>query len=313
MVGLCVQQRRPGLISELPARLGGMNGPPSTSWTEISTFRQCPHKHALTYKERWQPPRLSRPLQIGLLWHEILDLHYRGIVEDGAPRIEAIIALLNEYGAKVEDHPLYPIGSTCLWMYHGYRAWAQRWDGEWTIREVETEFSVPLPDAPFLLNGRIDLLIEYKRHLWVVDHKAVKDLPYGKELDLDDQTPLYIWAKRQDGYDIRGAFLSHCRTQRLKRPMTEEERFSRDMVIRTDYELETVVQEAIASTRSAYHPDQTSPRHPDTHMCKWRCDFLEACIGGRKAAHLEQEILIATGFTRRERNRQLRLVPGDGT
>lgn len=273
-----------------------MNDPASTSWTEISTFRQCPHKHKLQYMDRWRSDKVSRPLGLGILWHEIMDFHYRGVKDAGQPDTESIVEILNQHGAKDPEHPNHDLGATCLWMYHGYREWAKTFDFGWTIKEVEIEFRVPLPGTNIELVGRIDLVIEFQRHLWVVDHKAVRNLPSNKELDLDDQTPLYIWAMRQAGYDVRGAILSHTRTWQLKRPMEPEERYQREMMFRTDEEIDTVVREATESIQAAYHPDQRSPRHPDPQSCRWRCPYLEPCIGGRKEDHLEVSLLKGLGF-----------------
>jgi hypothetical protein len=298
---------------------------PTSSWTEISTYRQCPHRHKLQYTDRWKSPKTALPLELGILWHEIMDLHYSGIKEEGAPRIEAIIDLLNKNGARDPDHKF---GPTALWMYDGYREWAKVEDRKWKeIVEVETAFEVPLLDTGILLTGRIDLLVIAWRHLWVVDHKASKTLPNDRELDLDDQTPLYIWAMRQAGYDVRGAILATTRTHQLKRPMDDEERFLRSTVYRADEELEAVVRDAAATITQARRTDVAHERHPDTQTCKWKCPYVEACIGGRRAAHLEDSILKGQGFRqstgtyepdRNERrirvgNPQLRLVTDEGT
>jgi len=286
----------------MPKRTDGSSH--TTSWTEISTFRQCPHKHKLQYFDRWKAPKLNKPLSIGILWHEILDCHYSGVrntgdvTDPGKGALLQIVELLNANDAKNPDGKAHEIGATCLRMYNGYREWAKQVDLGWTIREVEVEFEVQLPNSEIVLVGRIDLVIEFRGHLWVIDHKAVRNLPNGKELDLDDQTPLYIWAMRQFGYPVRGAILSHTRTQQLKRPMAPEERYSRDWIYRTSEEINTVVREATASINMAYHPEQAHERHPDPQMCKWRCPYLEPCIGGRKEPHLEVELLKGLGFTR---------------
>lgn len=265
----------------------------TTSWTEISTYRHCPHKWDLQYNGRWKAPKNNAPLDIGILWHEILDLHYRGIRDGDGPNTAGIIELLNQHGAKDEEEKVGPI---CLWMYHAYRDWCRKEDAKWAeIIEVETAFEVPLLDTGIMLTGRIDLVVRAWRHLWVVDHKAVKTIPNDRELDLDDQTPLYIWAMRQAGYDVRGAILSFSRYQRLKRDMTHDERFRRESIYRADDELESVVRDA-ADTVVAAREDPRRERHPDTMMCKWRCPYVEACIGGRRAPHLEAGILRSQGF-----------------
>lgn len=287
-----------------------MSTPLTTSWTAISTYRQCPHKYKLSYIDRWQPPSLSKPLRIGLLWHDLLDQHYNGMKQYKIPNIEQVIELLDINGARDPDHPEHDVGATCAWMYDGYRDWSMSLFPQWEIQEVEYEFRVPLLDTGVELVGRIDLLVRVGRHLWVVDHKAVKNLPTDKELDLDDQTPLYIWGMRQAGFEVRGAILSYSRYHKLVRPMSTSERFHREMIYRTDDELETVVSEAAASIRAAHSPDQAFERHPDPQMCKWRCPFLEPCLGGRKAPHLERELLQHLKFT--QKPPKLQLVPQEG-
>lgn len=274
----------------------------SISWTEIDAYRQCPHKHGLHYFQGWRPPALGFHLRRGILWHDILDLHYHGIKETGDVRdpgtgaINQIIEVLNAHGAKDPDHPEHDIGSVCLWMYHGYKRWCPAEDAGFKIVASEIEFKVELPNG-MVLTGRVDLIIEYKGHLWLIDHKATSYLPSNKEIDLDDQTPLYIWAMRQLGYEVRGAWLSFTRAKPLKtRVLQPVERFKRVPIYRTDYELDVVVKEAVASMEIAYGPTNQQQRHPNTDTCKWKCPFTDACIGGRRAEHLEAEILLGSGF-----------------
>lgn len=283
-----------------------------TSWTEIDTYRQCPHKHQLHYKAGWRPPKTAFPLARGILWHEIMDCHYNGVqatgdvCDPGKGALGEIIELLNQHGAKNPKHPDYDLGMACLWMYYGYRRWSRLEDQGWKIIEVEVKFDVELPNG-MQLTGRVDLVIEYKGHLWIVDHKATTYLPGDKETDLDDQTPIYIWAMRKLGYDVRGAWVGYTRAKQLAtRELADKERFKRIPVFRPDYDLETTVAEAAASISAAYGRDNQHQRHTNPDTCKWKCPFTEACIGGRRAPHLEQEILLSLGF--KQRGRQLAVV-----
>ena len=273
----------------------------TTSWTEVSTRRQCPHKHKLHYIDRWRPAELARPLATGILWHEVMDLHYTSLKETGKIDLEPILLLFKEHGAKDPDHPEHEVSSTVLWMYDGYR---KRYgsDTGWKVHMVEEEFRVPLPDTDVVMVGRIDLVVEAKgvkgSHLWLVDHKANANMPNDKDFDLDDQMPIYIWGLRHY-YDlkIRGAIFNVARTKQLKRAMTLDERFDRYFTYRTDHELEVTVREAADTIGSAYGEHATHERHTDPQTCKWRCQFLEPCLAGRKAEHLEVQLLEAKGFT----------------
>lgn len=275
------------------------------SWTELSTYRQCPHKHELQYHDRWRTDKVAKPLALGIGWHEMLDVHYTGIIDNKVANTEGVIEWLVQYGAKDPEHPNYEYGQTLAWMYNGYR---QRWgdrEREWKIvkseSEMEFRLTVVKDGYEFVVHGRIDLLVEINGHLWVVDHKSGKALPHNKDLDFDDQTPTYVKGLREMGIPVRGAIFNNARTERLKRAMTLEERFDRVWSYRPDYELDYAMIEAAQDLTNAYNDDVFAPRHPDTQNCKWRCPYKEACLGGRKAPHLEVQLLEAHGFEKKPR------------
>lgn len=271
-----------------------------TSWTELSTYRQCPHKHALQYVDGWRTDKLKKPLAIGIAWHKILEYHYQGmIVDDLAGALEQIIGVLDEWDARNPESEYHEIGAALAWMYDGYR---QRWsvdDSQWEIIDVEGEIELKLPSG-LVLYGRYDIVMRLsKRFIWVVDHKANKALPDQKELDLDDQTPLYIaGVRRKLGLPVRGAIINAARYDQLKRPMELRERFARYPIHRTDKEIDMVLREADATAVKAKN-DPERERHPDPQQCKWRCDYLEACLAGRREPHLERQLLLAKGFHKR--------------
>lgn len=274
-----------------------------TSWTEISTWRTCPHKHHLQYGARWRTEHTTRPLEVGTLGHSILELHYAGIVNHGEPDIPAIIDLLKGNGAEDEEHPRHEYAKTCLWAYHGYRKrWQLRDPAEWRFKRVEEEFKVPLPNGVELVM-RIDLLAERivmgrARGLWVWDHKFMKTLPNDRELDLDDQTGLYIWGCRQMGIPVTGALLNVCKTERLKRAMSLEERFERFWIHRSDAHIDKIIQEAMETVELMDHALGLGihPRTTNPQTCKWMCPFLVGCLAGRQSNQAEGEVLRAKGF-----------------
>jgi hypothetical protein len=271
-----------------------------TSWTELSTYRQCPHKHKLQYVDGWRPEQTSRPLTMGIAWHTIMEAHYQGlIVDDLAGSLEKIIKILEDWDARKPEGPNHEIGTTLAWMYDGYR---KRWDVEdkqWEIIDVEGEIEFELPSG-IMLYGRYDLVIRLgKRFIWVVDHKGNKTLPSQKELDLDDQTALYIeGVRRQLKLPVRGAIINSARTDKLKRPMELRERYGRYPIHRTDNEIAMIVKEADATAVKSKN-DPERERHPDPQNCKWRCEYMEGCLGGRREPHLERQILLAKGFHKR--------------
>lgn len=274
------------------------------SWSEIDTYRQCPHKHRLSYVERWGSPSTSPALARGTAWHSLMELHY-GLLQEGDYK-------LNEIANQVFDF-LAAMGldsdqeDLLAWMYDGH---VDQWglDPEWKIEAIEHNAVVWLPTdrggrSRFKLKLKIDLVVRIGGKLWVVDHKTGKDLPKRKELDLLDQFKLYCWGMRQLGYPVVGSIHNAVRTQRnkdqSKHPQTLDSRFERTRLPHTDVELQRVAVEAYQTLRMAYGPGSANPpRHPNADTCGWKCDFTDPCISARKTdrPNYQSEVLFDMGF-----------------
>lgn len=251
------------------------------SWSEIASYRQCPHKHDLEYLQRWRSPSASPALARGTAWHSVMEAHYG----EGA---------VSEALASIDDDDERDL---IRWMYEGYVEFFGQ-DDEWSIVAVEFPLVVPLGPG-FELKCKLDLIVKWKKKLWVVDHKSCKDLPSDKMLDLDDQFGLYTWALQQMGKKVFGSLHNAARTQRNKsKPQLLEDRFRRTPMYRTDSELETIAKEAYASVRDA-HRERTEPaeRHTDPDRCRWKCSFTEGCLHGRKTTDSQEiDFLTSAGY-----------------
>ena len=300
--------------------------------SELDAAKQCPHKHYLAYRERWASPGFSPALSKGILWHAVLEEHYKAIQAEATDRERrgTIAAILMEVARVRPDE-----ADLIAWMYDGYEE-LYGLDPQWKILEVEGQRLIRLPTSTgrpsrYWVRMRFDLLVEEtlvvmgrqrKARLTLVDHKSGQNLPTQKELDLDDQFGLYTWGLRSGNEDVWGSIYSAARTQRNKtvaQPL--EERFSRTPLWRTDRELETIAREAYAIAHNRYST-RTHPRHTDSDRCRWRCPYTEACLLGRKTSPAEEEqFLVSAGFRRQTEEEQLEqrgygiapLVPGGVT
>lgn len=261
-------------------------------------------KHLLAYRERWQGPVMGEALAKGILWHNVMETHYKVLkqIQDelrAEPKLRftdkaklARIAdavrpfLADPKSGKQSEHQ-----ELIEWMYINYVAmWGL--DEEWEVVAVEHAPVVRLlrPDGSpsnFSLKLKIDLVVRDRstRQLWIVDHKSGKDLPTDKMLELADQFGLYAWALRQLGRPVFGELHNATRTQRNKDPKTQppEKLNKRTPMYRTDAELNTIATEALATFELAYSlPLGAAPRSPNEDTCRWRCDFTEICLLGRK-------------------------------
>lgn len=276
------------------------------SWSEISSFRQCPHKHLLEYVERWSGKTTAPALMKGTLYHKVLEWHYGHLMDNPGDLLGAMTA---GYGQirQARREGFGEIADLIEWMYEGYCDLYGS-DDSWEIVGVEQKLRAPLLTAAghrsrFVLKMQIDLLVKdrsKKDRLYLVDHKSGQNLPSQKSLDMADQFGLYLWGLRQIGKPAFAAIWNGARTQRNKTGVQElESRFCREPLGRTDIELSSIARDAYATARSMWAANSLAERHPDADRCKWGCQFLDACLLGRKTdGDRERTYLLDTGFTR---------------
>lgn len=279
----------------------------------MGSYRQCPHKHQLEYRERWQSPSRSAALAKGTLFHKVMEAHYRGLQMTPRTGRHSPERLAQARGLAMAQLSAFRLAGTdpeivdlVEWMYAGYIELYGD-DPDWEVVEVERQFIVPLRTASgqrsrFAVKMAIDLLVKdwsMGGRLWLVDHKSGRDLPAKKEVDLSDQFGVYVWSLRQLGIQVFGCQWNAARTQRNKsKPQPVEERFSRTLISKTAVELDMVARDMYASARQAYSARNLAERHADPDTCNWKCQYLDACLLGRKTGSdvRERNFLIDAGF-----------------
>jgi hypothetical protein len=219
------------------------------------------------------------------------------------PVVDARIQRIKDLLCDPETGETTEMQGLVRWMYDGYLH-HYGVDADWQVVKVEHRVEEWMPTdkgtrSSFKMKGTIDLIVRDMSAgggLWIVDHKTCKNLPKGREHDLDDQFAIYQWLLRQRGNDIRGIIYNSVRTERLKtREMEPSERFKRQMTVRSETELNTVVGEAYEHFVIGYRGVQQAasgeaptelppipPRNPDPDRCRWRCPFTEPCLASRK-------------------------------
>lgn len=297
------------------------------SYSELDAYKQCPHKWALAYEERWTKAKDEQTAAgRGTMWHQMLDSHYTALkLGEGAQgarfAVEERVAEFRRAGKDPEVIDLL------MWMYEGY---VERWgyDDQWEVLVVEYKAIVPLtfPDGTpsmFDLKMIIDLVVRDRTNgkVWIVDHKSHAELPKEKELELDDQFGLYTWGLRQMGHKIFGCVYNTARTKRNKgdhpelveewrrrkaagekpgaepKPQPLDGRFDRYLMSRTPVESDNLAQDALMTARNMHSEFNGRERHTNSETCKWRCDYTEACLLGRKTdGQRERQFLLDVGF-----------------
>jgi len=299
------------------------------SFSELNTVRQCSLKHQLDYIERWtKQPAKDSPLTRGTMWHAALDIHYNTIKAWQEGNREQVPSLAKACESRVEaflETQDPDLADLVWWMYLGY---VEKYghDRKWKILAVEHAAQCRLPTltgrpSNFILKMKIDLIVadisRAKPQIWVIDHKSCRNLPKGKELDLDDQFGLYTWGLRQMGKQVFGQIHSAARTERLVKEKNAwedrktyevggvqplDERFLRTPMARSDKELDVLAVEAYQAFKERYRQQREidranksqrnrrfeSPRSTNPDTCKWKCDKLEPCLAARRGLDLRQ-------------------------
>lgn len=278
------------------------------SYSELDTYRQCPYKHALAYRERWVSPKQGPALSRGTRTHAVLEDHYRYKMRmdevGGVPPLTVDEECKRLVAAHCSDDS--EEADLVAWMIEGYLQ-HYGWDENWRVLAVEhaPEFWLPTDRggrSRFRLKMKIDLIVQDRRtgHLWIIDHKTCRDLPKSKELDIDDQFGLYGWGMRALGRPSFGQVHNALRTQRNVKPMGMSERFSRTQMSRTDAEMDAIAVDAYRTARLAYRDTDAlqAGRSPDPDRCGWRCDYTDPCLFGRKKNDPQQTrvFLRSAGF-----------------
>ena len=280
--------------------------PDVVSFSELASFRRCPLKHFLEYRERWtKPDKEGGALSRGTRWHSVLETHYetkRVTEEEAGVRTVAQAAELSDRILKEAWVGIEPLlfdlrsgeqteeQNLVEWMYRGH---VDKWgtDPEWKVLGTETRLQAPLPNAGGIeLKAKVDLIVydRTKGGTWVIDHKSGKSLPYQKELDIDDQFGLYtwLWNTLHPESKVMGSIHNAAKTYRTKAFDPLDRRFSRTYMNRTDTELVALAvdaaQAALASRTGLLYSS------PNSANCKWDCSFVDAHLLARKGRDLTE-------------------------
>lgn len=222
------------------------NGKRVTTHSMLKSYLSCPKNAQYKYAERLKPRMVTRrdqPLKRGTWMHELLEVHYQG-----KSWRERHTELTNKFNQLMDEEreALGDLPTECAQLMKSY-LWHYGANKEdpmhgWKIIDTEVTFEAVWPDSEDgndIYRCRLDLLVEDQWGLLVVDHKNHKSLPDHTTRTLDAASPLYIWAARENGYDVRGFMWNYLRTKAPSVPKmvyqgTARERLSQS-AIDTDY------------------------------------------------------------------------------
>lgn len=180
----------------------------------VKTFRRCPKQAQYKYFERLKPKmETSKPLKKGTWMHSLLEEYYAGRSwKDKHRELSLKYAdLFDEEKEALGDLPdeCRRLMLSYLWHYGANKE--DPFHG-WDVKDVELTIEAALPNG-VILRGRLDMLVEDRFGLWVVDHKNMKSLPDLTFRLLDTQSALYLWIMRENGIKVEGFIWNYLKTK----------------------------------------------------------------------------------------------------
>lgn len=284
--------------------------------SELAAFAECPLKWHLSNVERLRPEKVDEEnqerLSRGTAWHIVMEIHARGL-EAGKTleqiRKRVIKWLTTElpliwHNVQAEEF------DRLVWMYDGYvevYGLDERW--EMVSHEMTFEYPMPIPGNKNLIaTGRVDNLRRDRKTglLYVVDYKSkggknLENEAIVNEMLLEDQFIWYMGILRKLGYEIHGVIRDVARTDRLKRPMSLGERFTRMETVYKQETLDHIWEEKreVAMRLNATHQGKVGIYSvPDTMRCSWKCDFYKPHLESRHSGQSVVDVALGYGFHR---------------
>jgi len=250
------------------------------SASELREFIDCRVKWNWRYNARLESLGGSKPLSIGSLTHNGLDLYYQTPFKRRKERTMMRIAakLVKDTTLKALDVADKELVEA---MLNGYSRWSLQEDPKIGLQNCfpEEEFELPLvKDGSIIIRGKLDnrfIPTVLRRVMALSEFKTAKQFQIEK-IDLDVQLSVYLWALRKKfpGYRRYIAYYNVLRkqmpTDRVTAPL-----FYREEVERSDDEIEQWVRD----TRRIAKDIVGAAIYPNPgDRCGWACDFKNACM-----------------------------------
>ena len=257
------------------------------SFSELKAWRTCRMLHHYKYHERLEPRTKPVALKRGSWIHALLEAYYKGNDWRGVHQ-----ALTDEFALLMDEEREYygdlpGTAETLMTLYE------QTYPNDRTL-EVEMEFrGFPLSPT-VLLNGRIDLVLEDSRGVWVVEHKTVSRMPGEDERIVNPQVALYIpVVEQQLRVQVNGVLWNYLITRIPKRK--EKELLHRRYLPINKNVLSRLREEATVAAVEIQH--LTRPYRSLNPMLCRTCSYRSLCIG--ELMGLDVEFIKRTEYTER--------------
>lgn len=240
------------------------------SVSKINNFSLCKRLFFFSDVLDREPLNIDSKLESGSLFHELLKNHYNSKMTEKEIDFERVIDQARNYSSVNLDLDTEDIEKT-LKLYAEYFHFYQY--ENWIPKDVEQSFIKEIysdDDLRLFIEGKIDLIVETKNGLAVVDHKKTG---YDSDpVDRDNQKLAYCWAT-----GIKEFIINQCGTQKTKKL---EDRLRRYYFRFTDQQIKEW-EDSVIDIAFEMLDSLSSNRYPARYISCARfgrkCNFYEVC------------------------------------
>lgn len=156
------------------------------------------------------------PLETGQVLHQALDAWVRGCDEEVIlKRFDAAWDVT--IGDTLPAQERLQRANVKLCLTHWLRQQVRK---DMTILQTEAMFEVPfgtINGEEIIFYGTPDALVEWKGDIYILDHKSTGDISddWSQQWTMDPSLQGYVWAMRELGHKVRGAFVNGIEIKRL--------------------------------------------------------------------------------------------------
>lgn len=300
--------------------------------SRMHTGRSCPCKYCINYKLGIVPKKKAVPLMtggsvhVGLAgWYAsgdpdiplgMFEGKYRSETKDfWIGEEQEVVEKEIEYGKYMlaeyfKQYPTEPwemarpeskfkviLGEAC-WKCEEPYAWAQKMI-DTTANSELAKLVCPHCGAPVhLLVGTADLVVSWKGHLWIVEHKTTKQgsSTWIESFKRGTQAMAYVYGiSKQLNYRIKGLILNY-----LKKTKVPE--FGRDIFMYEPNQLVQFVKDSIAYCNDTIRWEKEGHWQQYTEECyHWgRCPYIPICNMYKNPLDLDMKLIWSMGYEQKE-------------
>lgn len=240
------------------------------SHSSMNCWRRCKFQYYLKYiRDYILPPSIGQIR--GAVGHTALAVWYK--TKDADEAIDAandkLVVYEEELGKQFDkDWELLQL------ILNRYFGWSEENDA-FEVLETELKFDFQVDEHVF--TGYIDGVVEIDGIVWLLEHKFLKQASV-KNVSIDPQISLYIFAMRKLGFNPRGAYLNVIRM--TKGGIAATEPVVRAKAFRNEEGLGVIEKELInqANEMTKFHTDGGEMYRNGTRDCTWDCNFYPVCL-----------------------------------